>query len=741
MLEMNVGAPRSRVDGRMKVTGQAPYAAEFTPHDLAHGVVVSSTIARGRILSIDTQAAEAVPGVIQVFTHANRPPAAKRDKPWRDEVAPPGHPLRPLEDERIHHSGQPIALVVAEDLEIARHAAALLRVTYEAEEHGTDLAARQAAAYEPPEKRSGMAPPKPRGDAETAFGMAPVKHEAAYRIPDEYHNPMEMHATTVVWDGDGAITVHDKTQGVMNTQGFLAGVFGLKAENVRVVAPFVGGAFGAALRPQHQCFLAAMAALALKRSVRVELTRRQMFSFTHRPDGLQDLALASDEQGRLQAVRHEVIGATSDYEDYQEAIVSWSSGLYRCENVATRYRLVKLDIATPGDMRAPGAPTGLFALESGMDELAQKLGMDPLQLRLANYADTDPDTGHAYTSKELRAAYQIGAERFGWSRRNPEPRAMKDGHELIGWGMASGIWEASMQKTAARATLHADGHLEVATASADIGTGTYTILAQVAADALGVPMERVTVQLGDTSLPPAPVEGGSWGAASGGNAVQAACVALREKLFRAARRMEGSPLANASIERVVFRDGRIALAQDPSAAVTLAQAMQAAGLKVMEAEEAAAPSKLTMLRYAAYTHSAVFAEVRVDEELGVIRVTRLVNAVAAGRILNPKTARSQILGGLVFGMGMALHEEALRDHRLGRVMNSNFAEYHIPAHADVQGLEVIFVDEHDEKINPMGVKGLGEIGVVGTAAAIANAVHHATGRRVRELPITLDKLL
>ena len=742
MQETHVGSPRSRVDGRAKVTGAAKYAAEYTAPDLAQGYVVSSAIAKGKIAAIDTEAALAVPGVIQVFTHRNRPRTAFRAKAYQDAVAPPGTPFRPLYDDNILYSGQPVALVVAEDFEIARHAASLVRVTYAPEGHETDILKVLGAAYEPPAKRSGIEPaPPPRGDAEGAFGRSPVQVQSEYRIAVEHHNPMEPHATTVVWEGDGRITVHDKIQGAQNSQSYIMAVFGLAQSDVRVVAPYIGGAFGSGLRPQYQLFLAVMASLELRRSVRVTLTRDQMFTFGYRPDGLQSVALGANPDATLQAIRHDVIGNTSAFEDYQEQIVNWSGKLYHCDNVTATYRLAKLDTYTPADMRAPGAPTGLFAMESALDELSWKLGIDPVQLRLRNYAETDEANGKLYTSKELRAAYQLGAERFGWARRAPRPRARKEGREWVGWGMATGMWESQMQKTSARALLTIDGKLEVATATADVGTGTYTILTQIAADALGLPMEKVTALVGDSSLPTSPVEGGSWGAASAGSAVALACETVKETLFRHARGLDGSPLANAEMARVAFRGGRIELIADPARFVTLQDAMVAGGLHRIEAEETARPNPAAQLRYASYTHSAVFAEVRVDEELGQVRVTRIVDAVAAGRILNPKTARSQILGGVVFGIGMALHEESMADHHLGRFMNHSLAEYHIPANADIRDIEVIFVEEHDERASPIGVKGLGEIGIVGTAAAIANAVYHATGKRIRELPITIDKVL
>ena len=737
----HVGSPRSRVDGPAKVTGTAKYAAEFTARDLAHGYVVSSAVARGRITRIDTAAALNVPGVLKVFTHENRPRTAYLSSSYRDQVGPPGTPFRPLYDATVLYSGQPVALVVAETFDAARHAASLVEVEYEAQEHATELRVVRADAYVPPKARNGIAPPpEPRGDVMKAYAQAPVRVYNDYRIAPEHHNPMEPHASTVIWEGGGRITVHDKIQGVQNSQGYVTSVFGLAKENVRVISPFVGGAFGSGLRPQYQLFLAVMAALDLERSVRVELTRSQMFTFTYRPETINTVGLGATADGRLEALKHEAVAGTSRFEDHQEVVVNWSGLLYPVPNVELVYKLAKLDTYTPGDMRAPGAPLGLFALESAMDELACSAGIDPLELRLKNYAERDENEGKPFTSKELRACYRLGAERFGWSKRRPEPRSMREGRELVGWGMATGVWEASMMKTSARAVLTADGRLEVATATADIGTGTYTILTQIAADALGLRMEDVTARIGDSSLPTSPVEGGSWTAASAGSAVLAACHKVREQLFRQARAMDGSPLANASLEHVVFTDGAIALVGDPSRRVTITQVLRAGDGERMEAEETASPGHQTQKTHSAYTHSAIFAEVKIDEELGVIRVTRIVDAVAAGKVLNPKTARSQVLGGVVWGMGMALHEETMADHHLGRFMNHNLAEYHVPANADVHDIEVIFVEEHDTA-NPLGVKGLGEIGIVGTAAAIANAVHHATGKRIRDLPITIDKLL
>jgi xanthine dehydrogenase YagR molybdenum-binding subunit len=737
----HIGVPTSRVDGLAKVTGTAKYAAEFVTADLLYGCVVSSSIAKGRIETLDAESARAVPGVVEVFTHENRPHIAWFDRSYADEDAPPGSPFRPLRNAEIVYSGQPIALVIARDFETARFAASLVEARYAPAEHATDLQREREHAFRPKRKKSGSQAPPTRGDTEAGFAEAEVRHRAEYRIAIEHHNPMELHAATVVWEGDGKITVHDKTQGPMNTHDYVCGVFGFNKNDVRVEAPFVGGAFGSGLRPQYQLFLAVMAAKALERSVRVVLSREQMFTFGYRPDALQTIELGARADGTLTAIKHDAIQNTSQFENYSETIVNWSGLLYACPNAALDHRLVRLDLYTPIDMRAPGAATGVNVFEAAIDELAYELRMDPLEFRRKNYAETDQNENKPFTSKELRECYSQGAERFGWSQRSLEPRSMRDGRELVGWGMASGVWEANQMKAQARATLSSDGRLEVASATSDIGTGTYTILAQIAADTFGLALEDVAVKLGDSTLPKAPLEGGSWTAASVGSAVQAACEALKTAVLKQAHTLGNSPLGKARASSVTFERGEVILKRDARKRLTLREIVLSSGNSTMTVEAAASPSLIGQRRRASYTHSAVFVEVKVDEELGQIRVTRIVSAIAAGRILNPKTARSQIIGGIVFGMGMVLHEESMLDHTLGRFMNHNYAEYHIPVNADVHNIDVIFVDEKDEHINPLGVKGVGEIGVVGTAAAIANAIFHATGKRIRELPITLDKLL
>jgi xanthine dehydrogenase YagR molybdenum-binding subunit len=632
---------------------------------------------------------------------------------------------------------------VAEEPEIARFAASLVRVDYEEEAHVTDIFRQRDAAValehatKPP--KSLFTPPKPRGSAEKAFAAAKVRFVGEYFVPMEHHNPMELYASTVVWEGDGKLTVYDKTQGVQNVHRYVCSVFDLRPEDVRIMSPYMGGGFGSGLRPQYEVVVAVLAALALKRSVRVVLTRQQMYALGYRPAMIQRIELGTSSAGTLDAIAHEAITVTSQYEDFYRQETGWSGLLYTCANASYAHKLAHLDLPTGCDMRAPSAATGVYALECAMDELAIALNIDPLELRLRYYSDRDQNTGQPYSSKALRACYQQGAETFGWEKRNPEPRSMRDNKELVGWGMATGVWEALQMPIGVRIVLSANGHAEISCATSDIGTGTYTIMAQVAADSLGLPLENITIKLGDSTLPRSPVEGGSWIAASVANGIATTADAIRGELLSLSKKMTNSPLATAGPDQVALVDGKLVSQQDASRSVSIVDAMLVGALDRIEQEKTTTfPNDGTK---AHNTHSAVFAEVKVDEEIGIIRVTRVVSAVAAGRILNTKTAHSQIMGGVVWGIGMALHEETLLDHTFARVMNANIAEYQVPVNADVHDIKVIFVDEPDASINRLGIKGLGEIGIVGVPAAIANAVYHATGKRLRDLPITLDKLL
>ncbi|AKJ31891.1 xanthine dehydrogenase family protein molybdopterin-binding subunit [Caldimonas brevitalea] len=739
---VRIGQPVPRVDGVAKVTGHARYAAEHPAQGLLYGVVVNSTIARGRIDSIDTGDALAVPGVVDVLSHLNRPKMRSLGMLYKDMIAPEGSPFKPLHDDRICYSGQPVALVIAQTFEAARHAAGLVRVHCCAEPHETELRAGLHRSHIPSRLKAGYSPPpKPRGDADAALAAAPVQHRGEYYSGVEHHNPMEMHATTVIYGPDGHLTIYDKTQGSQNCRWVVSRAFGLSKDKVTVRNPYVGGAFGSGLRPQYPLLMAVMAALHVKRSVRVVLTRQQMFTFGHRPETLQRVALGADTDGTLRSIIHEAVAETSRFEDYVEVVVNWSGQLYRCDNVRQNYQLVKLDQYTPIDMRAPGAAHGVYALEVAMDELAHRLGMDPLALRLKNYAEHDAAKGLPFSTKALRTCYERGAERFGWAQRPLAPRSMRDGRVWVGWGMATGTWDASQMFARARARLQADGVLVVSSAATDIGTGTYTVMAQIAAAAMGWPLEQVRFELGDSTLPVAPVEGGSSHVTTIGSAVEGACEKLQKTLLKEAARLPQSPFAKATAAHVIFENGWMRLRSDPAVAIRLTDILACAGKAALEVTYLLLPNMLKQKKYVRATHSAVFCEVRVDEDFGTVRVTRVVSVVDAGRIINPKTARSQVIGGVVWGISQALHEETLADHRLGRFMNHNYAEYHIPVNADMPEVEVIFTEEEDRIVSRLGAKGVGEIGIVGVAAAISNAIFHATGRRVRSTPMTPDKVM
>ena len=736
------GMPVSRIDGRAKVTGEAQYAAEYFAPDLAYGVVVSGTVAKGRITSIDTAEALAVPGVISVMTHENRPKMRSFDLAWKDMTAPAGSPFRPLFSDEIFYSGQPVALVLAETFEAGRYAASLVRVHYDVDAHETNLLKSLDQAYEPRKMKAGFVPPSSIGDGEKAFEAAEVRVDSQYYNGVEHHNPMEMFASTVIRAENGHLTVYDKTQSSQNSRWYVSHGFGLSSDEVTVRNPYVGGAFGSGLRPQYQLPLAVMGALQLERSVRVVLTRQQMFSFGHRPETWHRIRLGAAPDGTLKAIWHEAIQETSRLEDYVEVIVNWSGQLYACTDIKLGYQVVANDRFTPLDMRAPGAAHGVHAMEVAMDELAYELKMDPLALRLKNYTEISPIEDKPFSSKELRECYRQGAERFGWDKRPLEPRSMQDGDELVGWGMATGIWDALVMVARVSAVMHSNGRLVVSSAATDIGTGTYTVMSMIAAEAMGLPMELVTFQLGDSTLPMAPIEGGSSHVATVGSGVFGACEKLKKSLLKMAVKMPDSPLAKARMRDVEFGDGAVFLKTDPSRRVELTQALANAGVDQVEEKYFMTPQMLKQRKYARAVHSAVFCEVRVNEKLGMVRVTRVVSAIAAGRIISAKTAASQISGAVVWGISQALHEETHTDHKYGRFMNHNFAEYHVAANADIHDIDVIFVEEDDRIVRKqLGAKGVGEIGIVGVAAAVSNAIFHATGTRLRTTPMTPAKLL
>jgi xanthine dehydrogenase YagR molybdenum-binding subunit len=703
-----IGRPLDRVDGRAKVTGRATYAAEFAPDRLCHAVMVTSTIARGNVVSVDAEAARGMPGVIAIMTHGNAPQLPGKG---RGAVEPPaGREKSLLQDTVVRYNGEPVAVVVAGTLEQAMDAGAHIRFTYREDTPVLVFDDAKRDMYAP--RKAGRAPPdKQWGDPARAMADAPVRLERTYTTPMEHHNPIEMHATIAAWEGD-RLQVHESTQYITGVQETLAKTFGIPAESVTVICPFVGGGFGCKGSVWSHAVLAAMAARMVRRPVKLVVTRAQMFGNTGgRPRTEQRIVLGAARDGRLVALEHHVLSHTSRFEDFVEPAAQPSRDLYACPNGSTTQRLVRLDVGTPTFQRAPGESSGTFAIESAMDELACELGIDPLELRLRNYAEVEPWSGKPWSSKKLRECYELAARRFGWERRSMAPRSQRDGRWLVGWGVATATYPAHLEAAEASATLTPDGIVVVRSGTQDLGTGTYTAMTAVAAETLDLPVERVRFELGHSGLPKAPISGGSMTVASVAPAVQAACQALRAKLLELA-------------------GGDAARMYDAPAQPVEARGKAEPATKDEEKQEVATRS-----------FGAVFAEVRVDAELALVRVPRIVAAYSVGRVMNLKTATSQLKGGIVMGVGMALLEEGLLDVHSGRVANANLADYHVPVNADIGNIDVCVVDENDTAFNPLGARGIGEIGITGVAAAIANAVFHATGKRIRDLPITLDKLV
>ncbi len=724
-----LGKETTRVDGVAKVTGKAKYAAEFQVPHVAYGFVVLSTVAKGRITAIDTREAKQAAGVVRVFTHLN---AGRLGKKPDADAAPQW--AWPLQSERVFFNGQPIALVVAESYEQARHAARLVKASYQSEPHTTAL----ETVLDQAKPSSDNTPP--RGDPAKALQAAAVQVNAEYHIPINHHNPIEPHAAIAFWEGD-KLTVFDKTQNVYGVQKHLAEGLGVPAENIRVVSPFVGGAFGSSLKPNYYPSLTAMAARELKRPVKLVLTRTQMFTgHGYRPQTIQKVRLGADANGKLQAIIQEAFHNTSSFEVFSDNTTGFLKQVYACENLDMPLKVAATDLATPTWMRAPGAVSGMFALESAMDELAYALKMDPMELRLVNYAEVDPVSGKPFSSKALRECYRLGAEKFGWKNRKPEPRSMRDGKLLVGWGMASSVWGAMQMPASAKITFRQDGTATVSSATSDIGPGTYTVMSMIAAEFLGLKLDQVTFELGDTRQPQAPAQGGSWTTSSVGSAVRGAALTITAKLLDLANRDASSPLRGASADDVEMLDGRLRLKSDAARGVEIADVMRSTGTSEITEVYKSTPSP-ERDKYASLAHGAQFVEVKVDPDLGTVKVTRVIEITACGKILNPLASHSQEIGGVVWGIGMALEEATEVDHRTGRMMTANLQHYHVPVNADIHAIETVFVEEDDTIVNPLGVKGMGELGMVGIPAAIANAVYHATGKRIRSLPITPEKLL
>ncbi|HEY7258584.1 MAG TPA: xanthine dehydrogenase family protein molybdopterin-binding subunit [Gaiellales bacterium] len=690
--ERALGRAVERVEAGEKVAGSARYATDYRPHGAVHAAPLQAGIARGTLLSVEADAAFELPGVLAVLWHRNAPALEISDGE-----------LAILQSDRIAYRGQIVGAVVAETIETARQAARLVRVRAEPEPHDAVLSAAHPRLYKPDKVNPSLETDTEEGDVDAALASAAVVVDAVYETPAFHNNPMEPHATTALWDG-GELVLYDSNQGVQPVQTAVAKAFGLDPEHVRVIAPHVGGGFGSKGTPRPHVILAAMAARVVERPVTVAVTRQQMFAFVgYRTPTIQHMRLGADREGRLTALSHEVVEQTSTVVEFAEQTAVPTRMMYAAPARRTRHRLAALDVPTPSWMRAPGECPGMYALESAMDELAVACGIDPIELRLRNEPEIDPETGNPFSSRGLAECLRRGAERFGWSDRDPAPGARRDGAWLIGTGVAASTYPARRRPSEAAARAEGNGTYTIRVGAADIGTGARTVLTQIAADCLEVDAEHVRVEIGDTRLPAAPLAGGSMGTASWGSAVAKACAALRTRV--------------AADYAGMVPEGGLEARAETSAEI-----------------EADAP-------LARHAFGAQFAEVRVNAVTGEVRAPRLLGVFAAGRILNPRTARSQLIGGMTMGLSMALHEESVMDGRFGDYVNHDFASYHIAACADVEEIEADWIDEDDPHLNPMGSKGIGEIGIVGTAAAVANAVYHAAGVRIRDLPIRPDKLL
>lgn len=734
-----LGQPIDRTDGFAKVTGQAKYSADYTEPNLAHAVLVTSTIARGRIVSIDTSDVQSMPGVLLVMTYQT---AMRLPNGGVTDAEPPAiRKMTLLQDDLVRYSNEPVAVVVAETLERATDGARRLQsaIRYEPATPNASFEAAKGSAYEP-KQMMGRRANSQRGDVSTGLQQGPAHLDAVYTTPYEHHNPMEPHATLARWDGPH-LTLHDSTQGVSGSSSAVAKTLGIQPEHVRVICPFVGGGFGCKGSTWSHTVLAAMAAKQTGRPVRLVLERPQMFGMVgNRPYTDQRLQISAQADGRLNGMRHDVISPTSTFEDWSETSALVTRILYAVPNQATTHKLVKLDVGTPTFMRAPGETSGSFALESAMDEMAYTLDMDPVALRMKNYAEMEPQNNKPWSSKYLNDCYRIGAEKFGWSRRTSETRSMRDGNVLIGYGMATATYPANRSGASAVARILADGTAMAASGTQDLGTGTFTVMTQVAADALGFPMDKVHFQLGDSSLPKAPVSGGSQSVASVSPAVHAAALQASAKLIELAIADPASPLTGATLDQVKVVDGWLVSRTDASRREPAAAVIARNGGKPIEAIATSQPGN-EKEELAFHSFGAVFAEVHVDADFGTVRVARVIAVYDVGNLLNAKTAHSQLMGGVVWGIGSALTEVSELDPRYGRYSNANLAEYHVPVNADIQSIDITVLDHADPHINSLGARGIGEIGITGVAGAIANAVFHATGVRVRDLPVTLDKVM
>ncbi len=733
----NIGQPLTRREGMLKVTGGARYAADNHPPGMLHAVLAVSSIARGRVVALDVAAAQAHPGVVVVMTPDNAPKLAEDPDA---KLHPFMFRLDVLQNDRVRYANQPIAVVVATTLEAATEGAALLSPRYEAEPARMGLDA--AESFVPPAVGVGNPAQMQHGDVAAGLATAARRIEATFETAAQYHNAMEPHAIVAAWDGD-RLSIDTPSQGLAMAQARIAGLFGIAPDNIHIRSPFLGGGFGSKGLFSGPQVLGIMAARLVGRPVKLVLRREQMYGpVGHRAPTRQTLRLGTNGDGALTAIDHHTRTASSTFDDFFEPASDASHTLYASPAIATSHDAVRLDTGTPMFMRAPGEATGSIALESAIDEMAQACGMDPLAFRLKNYAEVEPISGKPFSSKALRACYAQGAERFGWARRKLAPRQMRDDSGLlVGWGMGTATFPALMFQAQARAVIRADGGGVMEIGAHDMGQGAWTALAQIAADSLGLEIERVAFRSGTSNLPDGGIAGGSAHTATAGMAIHGAGADVIARLADLAMGDDRSPLFGAGNAGVVARGGRLLRRDDESRGESYVDILARAGLPEIEGRGKSAADPAAQSAYAMHAHGAVFAEVKVDPELGQVRVSRLVGAFAAGRIINPRMVRSQYYGGMIWGVSFALHEHAVMDPRTGRPMNANLGEYHVPVNADIPDLEAILVEEDDPHVNALGIKGVGEIGITGTAGAVANAVWHATGYRARRFPITLDHLI
>jgi xanthine dehydrogenase YagR molybdenum-binding subunit len=733
----NIGQPLTRRDGLLKVKGEARYAADNHPPGMLHAVLAVSSIARGRVKFLDVQAAKRHPGVVEVMTPANRPPLAEDPD---TKTNPFMFRLDLLQNDRVRYANQSIAVVIAETLEAATEGAALLSPQYEVLPARVGLDAGES--FVPSAVGIGNPAVIERGDVEAGLAAASKRVEATYETPAQYHNAMEPHAIVAAWNGD-TLSIDTPSQGLAMAQGRIAGLFGISPEKIHIRSPFLGGGFGSKGLVSGPQLLGVLAAKMVGRPVKLVLRREHMYGpVGHRAPTRQTLRIGTDGNGLLTAIDHHAKTITSTFDDFFEPAADASHTLYASPAIATSHEAVRIDTGTPLFMRAPGEATGSLALESAIDEMAWACGMDPLAFRLKNYAEVEPISGKPFSSKALHECYTQGAERFGWSKRPLAPRQLRDDSALlVGWGIGTATFPALMFQAEARAVVRSDGSGVMETGAHDMGQGAWTALAQIAADGLGLGLEQVQFKAGTSDLPDAGIAGGSAHTATAGMAIHDAGAAVIAKLADLATGDERSPLFGAGNAGVVARNGRLFRRDDETRGESYVDILGRAGLAQVEARGKSAVDPAAQANYAMHAHGAVFAEVKVDPDLGQIRVTRLVGAFAAGRVINPHLVRSQIYGGMIWGISFALHEEAITDRSSGRIINANLAEYHVPVNADVPPMEALMIEEHDPHVNALGIKGVGEIGITGSAGAIANAVWHATGKRVRRFPIRIEELV